>query len=500
MGKMPARSWSYSFGTTRLKHSAIKFFLLLPILLMAGCAGTTTFTAYPKKINPYITSIQTRAPIDFTQCLISECGSLDSILYNMERGRVAHVTGELKYSVIDFKSSMEKIQQNEEKARISASSVGANIAATAINDNAIPYEGDGYERVMLHHYQALNYIKQQDLDAAGVEVRRANAEQTDALKRFESDIEKAQKEAEEKNVEASNTSTTDTQYAQMDEVAGKVKNSFQNAYTFYLSGVVYELNRQPNDAYIDYKKALEIYPENNYLQKDVIRLAASLGMHEDVAVLKERFKILPPAKNSTEKNTEGELLVFFEDGFVPQKQEVKIPIPVPRVGLMAIAFPIYQEKWTPQNPLNILEKNVQVGVTEPICDFRALAVKSLKEKIPAITIRQVIRAVAKGTATYVAKEKLGFAGQLAMSVYNYATESADLRSWITLPSNAQILRTQMQPGTHNLTLAAAGVLEPINVAVEIPAGGKTILHIIRAGNQFYMSTTPFKQQALAAQL
>jgi hypothetical protein len=348
---------------------------------------------------------------------------------------------------------------------------------------------------MLHHYQALNFLKKQDLEGAGVEVRRANSEQTDALKRFAKDVEKAQNEAEEKKVgpRGNSARVIGEQYAQMDEVAGKVKNSFQNAYTFYLSGVIYELNQQPNDAYIDYKKALEIFPENSYLQKDVMRLAVALDMREDVDTLKERFKITPPAANAAD-GTKGELLVLFEEGFVPQKQEIKIPLPVPRVGLLAIAFPIYKDKWTPQHPLSIIKNSEKIGTTEPICDFQALAVMALKEKVPGITTRQIIRAAAKGAATYAAKEQLGLAGQLAMSVYNYSSESADLRSWITLPSNAQILRTEIEPGIHKLTLAAAGILEPVYVDVEIPAGGKTILHVVRAGNQFYISSTPFKQQ------
>jgi hypothetical protein len=475
-------------------------FSLVFLIVMAGCAGTTTFTAYPKKINPYIASMQNRTPIDLNQCLTSEAGSKDLILYNMERGRIAQVTGFLDYSLRDFNISIDQIKQNEEKARIRASSAGATIAATLLNDNAIPYESDGYERVMVHHYQALNFLKKKDIEGAGVEARRANSEQADALKRFERDVEKAQKEAEDKNVgsRGNSASVIGQQYAQMDEVAGKVKNSFQNAYTFYLSGIIYELNKQPNDAYIDYKKALEIFPENSYLQKDVMRLAAALDMREDVDALKERFKIEPPTASAAD-DSKGELLVLFEEGFVPQKQEIKIPLPVPRVGLLAIAFPIYKERWTPKNSLSIIKDGGRVGTTEPICDFRALAVMALKEKVPAITTRQIIRAASKGAATYAAKEQLGLAGQLAMSVYNYSSESADLRSWITLPSNAQILRTDMESGIHKLALASAGILEPVSVDVEIPAGGKTILHVVRAGNQFYISTTSFIMKTPAAQ-
>lgn len=458
---------------------------------MTGCAATSTFTAYPHKIQPLITSLTNRTPIDLSQCLLSECNGKDLILYDMERGRYAHVIGNGDVSMSDFRVSMEKIRENDEKALISASAIGANVAATLVNDNAIPYEGEGYERVLLHHYQALNYLKKKDLEGAGVEVRRANAEQNESLQRFEKELENSREEASEKRVDPNGVSRIDTQYAQMDEVAGKVKNSFQNAYTFYVSGFIYELLQQQNDAYIDYKKALEIYPENSYLQKDVLRLATKLEMNDDLEELRKRFSI--GEQHFTDENAagSGELLVLFEDGFVPQKHEIKIPIPVGRGGLVTIAFPIYQEKWSVQVPLMILNNNELIGSTEPICDVRALAVKALKERAPLIATRQIIRAVAKGVTAAEAKKKMGELGQFAANVWNLVSENADLRSWLTLPSNAQILRTTLPAGSYRLALQHPMAGVPTYADVNITAGGKTVLQVIRAGRQIYSSVTTF---------
>lgn len=457
-------------------------------LWLTGCAATTTFTAYPKKINPFITNLQLKQQIDLNRCLLSECQSSDRILYNMERGRIAQIIGNVDASKRDFTASMEKIKENEEKAKISASNIGANIAATAVNDNAIPYEGYGYERVMLHHYQAINYLWLNDVEGAGVEVRRANVEQEEALKRHEAELEKAREEAEEKKIGSfSDNPELTSKFAKMDDSASKVKNSFQNAYTFYLSGFIYELLQQPNDAYIDYKKALEIYPENSFLQQDTVRLAKALNMSEDLETLNLKFKIDEPtiAPNC------GDLLVLFEDGFAPQKQEIKVPIPVPQLGLLAAAFPIYDEEWTPSNALSIDKDGEPLGLTAPICDIRALSAKALKEKVPVIATRQVIRTLAKGAATKAAKDKLGTLGQLAMSIYNVVSENADLRSWITLPANAQVLRTTLPAGNHKLTLRQDGLLETTNVDVNITGGSKTILHVVRASQQLYTSVITF---------
>ncbi len=465
--------------------------ILAVFITVTGCASSSTFTAYPQKIQPLITSITNRTPVDTSKLFLSERNGSDLILYSMEQGRYAQILGNIDVSMSDFRASMQKIAENDEKAMISMSGIGANVAATLVNDNAIPYESEGYERVLLHHYQALNYLKKRDLEGAGVEVRRANAEQNESLNRFEKELENSREEASAKRINPGSVSQIDSRYAQMDEVAGRVKNSFQNAYTFYVSGFIYELLRQPNDAYIDYKKALEIYPENRYLQKDVLRLAAKLEMREDLEELQRRFPDNKEFIPNTAIEDSGELLVLFEDGFVPRKHEIYIPIPLGRSGLVSIAFPIYLEKWSAQAPLRILDKNVLIGSTEPICDVRALAVKALKEMAPVIATRQIIRAVAKGVASAEARKQFGDLGQFATNIWNLLSERADLRSWLTLPANAQILRTTLPVGSYRLTLQHPMAAVATFVDVNIVAKGKSILQIVRAGPQIYSSVTQF---------
>jgi len=438
------------------------------LLIMTGCAASSTFSAYPQQIQPLITSLSNRTALDLQKCLLAECKSKDLILYNMERGRYAQVSGSSDVSMTDFKLSMDKIRENDNKALFSASAFGANVAATVVNDNAIPYEGEGYERVLLHHYQALNYLKKKDLDGAGVEVRRANAEQNDSLKRFEKELDAAQEEAQ-KNRISGNPSSISTQYAQMDEVAGKVNLICLRYFRLYD----------------------ELYPENRYLQKDVLRLAAGLDMREELDELRQRFPQADKRFFDREGAGTGELLVLFEDGFVPQKHEIKIPLPAGKAGIIAIAFPIYQEKWSPQVPLRILNNSELIGSTEPICDIRALAVKALKERVPVIATRQIIRAIAKGVTAVEAKKQMGDLGHFATIVWNLVSENADLRSWLTLPADAQILRTTLPAGSYSLSLQhpMAGGLTP--ASIEISANGKTVLHVVRAGRQMYSSATSF---------
>jgi hypothetical protein len=472
----------------RILHYICVSLLAAILYMVTGCSGTSTFTSYPRKIGPVIDQLSHGTRIDFSQCLLSECRSADLILYSMERGRAAQILNERDISRRDFQASMEKIAINDAKAMISASEVGAQIAAITVNDNAIPYEGEGYERVMLHHFQALNYLKERDIEGAGVEVRRANQEQEFALKRFEAYVDEARHEAREARASNIQTASVLREYAQLDEVAGKVKNSFQNAYTFFLSGVVYELLQQPNDAYIDYKRALEIYPENQYLQQDVMRLATLLDMSDDLADFRARFTT---GETFTPAADEGELIVLFEDGFVPRKKEIKLSLPIYNVGFVAIAFPMYNVRWSNHIPLEIIVDDETIGLTEPICDFRALAVKALQEKAPGIVTRQLIRAISKGATANKARQHAGDAGVLLTSIWNIISENADLRSWLTLPANAQILRATLPAGTYPLSLHQRTVPPPAPCEVTILPGGKTLLHVVRAGNRYFSTATSF---------
>jgi len=423
--------------------------------------------------------------------LKKESESKDKILYTMEKGRIAQFSKNTEASLSNFSVAIATIQEKDQKAVVSASKIGANIASAAVNDNAIPYEAKGYERVMLHHYQAMNYLTQKDIEGAGVEVRWANMEQEEALSRHQRELEKAQEVAEEKKIsDPMGNQELNDRYAALDEIAGKVKNSFQNAYTFYISGLIYEISGQNNDAYIDYKKALEIYPDNKYLRNDVIRLAKKLQMENDLTEFKVKYDLNSEAPSDNETG-KGEIIVLFEDGFVPQKQEVKIPLPVPNAGIIAIAFPIYNAKPEEATPLLLKGADEEIGCTDTICDIRALAVKSLKEEIPGIAIRQMIRAITKGAATKLAKEKLGLLGSLTMSAWNLVSENADLRSWLTLPANAQILRARLPAGTHTLTLEHPRLVEPTAIDVDINEGGKTIVHVVSAGNQLYSTIQKF---------
>ena len=463
-----------------------KYFLVFgALLLSSGCASTSTFNSYTSQLNPVIQNIKENKSIDLTKQFAPQMNSADKILYLMERGRIAQIQGDFDTSRTNFEAAINAIKENDQKAIISASGAGAQSGALLVNDNAVPYKGDGYERVMLYHFQAMNYLAKNDIEGAGVEVRRANLEQEEALKLHEKELQQAQESARNNKVPTQTPDSVVKVYADLDRYIGSVKNSFQNAYTFYLSGIIYEMLGQNNDAYIDYKKANEISPDNTYLQKDVLRLAQQLNMGDDLKRFKTDYPQAARSLSNTPSGGTGELIVLFEDDFIPQKEQIKIPIPVSlqAVTMTAVAFPVYHPKDMAVFPLVLSEGGNPAGSTEAICFTGALAIKALKEKVPAMVIRQLIRSALKGAAAAEAKKELGGWGSLVASAYNFISENADVRSWTTLPFDVQIMRTNLSTGEHNFAMIHPASGATLNIKVNITDRGKTIIRVIRTGSK-----------------
>ncbi len=405
------------------------------------------------------------------------------VAFLMEMGRAAQLEGDYEASREAFAGAIAAARAQDDQAVISASGAAAQSAAVLVNDNAIAYRASGFERTLVHHYQALNYLAANDLAGAGVEARLANREQEEARKRREREVEKAKSKNEnEPPADEARDPNVPAVYAGLDEAAGAVKYSFQNAAAFYLAAVIGEMLGERNDAYIDCKKALEIYPDNLFLQMDVVRLAKRLGMREDLADFERRFPraLKMPADGSAALAGKARLVVFYEEGLAPKKTELSVAYPLPAADSVgAIALPMYVDMPPPPVPASATLDGQPLASTAPICNVGALAARALAEQMPGILTRQVARVVAKTVAAKAAKDELGEWGGLAMALYNVLSEQADLRSWLTLPAHVQILSAWVDPGTPVAALSAPGAGAFWSEAVTLKAGKTTLVYVTR---------------------
>jgi len=449
--------------------------LILVITLLSACS-TTSFTDLFSNYNQQMHNVkQAQQQGNFQQAIgLIPARSPSNSSYNLsllEKARLEYLANDNKQSQQDFAEVYQLVQQAQLAAKIELSRGVENVAAVMSNDNAIRYDIPLYEQGMLHSYQALNYIAQQDLSSALVEVRRANLVQEQALTTNAKSIYRYQ---EKMAAQGLNMTEFSRQYPAMDNTIGNIKNGFQNAYTFYLSALLYEAAGQSNDAYIDYKKALEIYPDNNYLQQDVWRLANSLYMSDDITLLKANLPQAITSKNAHSKHSskqhskDGQVLFIIENGIVAPKQEIAINLPIftshNNMRFYSVALPSYENNLKHYSPLSVsyLNKSYQ---SEEIVRLQSLAAKQLKDQLPMIVTRQVVRLIAKEEIRQQMERKGGDVGNIFASIYNIATEKADTRSWSTLPDSIQILRLNMSFGEHQLMLNINGTNQQVTVSV-----------------------------------
>lgn len=439
----------------------MRLMALVILLLMQGCSSTSVFKSYPSQAKDYKSAI-INDNISATADGLSKLEKKkDGLLYAQERGRLYQLNQQTEQSLASFEKVYQLYEAIDEKARVSAGDIGAGALALASNDNVIPYQGSAHERIFALHSQALNYLSLSQPESAAVELRRAaNLQRRLELEKDKS-IQKAEQQAKKENIDLSAWKDA-PELVGLSQAAGQVKSAFLSAYTYYTSAVIWEALGDSNAALVDYKKAYEINPSNQQILQDIQRLDSYQTIAKD----------------------KSHVVILYEDGFINEKRSFDLSWPyftADSVTYLNIAFPYYKQPKHP-SPLVVYTQSGQLGQTQMIANFDAMAAKALMEQVPLMIVRMVLRARVKHEIHAQSTEHAGIIGSIFSTLYNLASEQADRRSWLTLPSNAQMLRTELAPGQHEIRLDVQG--HRYTLDVETLAGRTTMLRVIHVGSRF----------------
>lgn len=334
------------------------------------------------------------------------------LLYLLDAGMALHAAGRHEESNRCFLEADGLIE------RLNFSDLGETAASIVLDDRAATYRGEEFEDVLVNVFAALNFLlsgSPRGPEEALVECRRL-----------------------------------DWKLRVFSERRGR--KYLQNAFARYLSGVAYELDGEPNDAYIDYKLVHKLRPGFEPVRRDLLRLAHRLGFRDDLERWEKKFgvKYDPAAEAGT-----GEVVVVLELGRAPEK--------FPRDELLDL--PVYVP-YPPEHAGALLTREGRVlGSTEGLEDIAATAVKTLDDRMgPTVARRMAGLALKTGAAVAVrqaVKKKTkdrGLADLAGWLLWWILVESdqADTRSWLTLPAGLQVARARLPAGTHHLALELVG--------------------------------------------
>ncbi|MCY4044334.1 MAG: hypothetical protein OXE99_04575 [Cellvibrionales bacterium] len=458
-----------------LQPNRLRLLKILGLLLcLFGCSTSSIFIPFNVQSTNIKQTIEQDNSPDYAKIkklatsLARQSNTQDGLLFSQESGRLFQLTNHFSTSKTLFAKTIERYRKQDQSAHLRLTAVGNQSLSLLSNDNVIPYDGEPYEQVMAHQFQALNYLFLNDPTAAAIELRRAAGMQ----RRIERDEENRKQQgvtAAQKHGISLKPLNQSPKVQQMNQLITENPQGFQNASTYFLSAVFWESQQQWNSALVDYKKALSILPNHPDIQKGIQRVTKARD-----------------GKSSPQPET-GSLVVLFEQGFVAERAEFSLSIPSSSLEMIhSIAIPVYDKAHWPKTQALTISTKAGSHATTPLVNLSALAAKSLQQDYPALITRQVLRAISKKqlqSEAYKNSQALG----LFTSLYSALSEQADLRTWSTLPHSI---------GAHLLTLPVGNQEIFLNVHplsqsehILIQSGRTTLLRVIECGGKLFTQVT-----------
>ncbi len=388
----------------------------------------------------------------------------NKILYYMYMGWVDWMLGKYNESNKALQTADLLTEDYEKK-------IGNEVLATFTNQGIKPYLPEDFENVMINYFKALNYLGLKQYSDAQVEARKI--------------ILKLQ---------------------QLNDKYKEHKNRYSDdAFAHIIIGLVYDANRDYNNAFIAYRNAYEAYEKiykKNFnvdaplqLKKDLIRTAYLTGFNDEVRHYEKKFGL----KYEPLESSGGSLVFFWQNGLGPVKAEWSITFTQIKgeagfvtfsneelgltfpfyigdkpdneknalrdLSIFRVAFPKYVERLPVFDQAN-LTLNGKTYSLELAEDINAIAFKTLHDRMLRELGTALLRVATKKAMEEVARKltehenegdiKLQDLAPAAITIINAATEKADTRNWQTLPFEIFYTRIPLNERDNKVTLKTSG--------------------------------------------
>ncbi len=424
-----------------------QLFLIL-IIVLTACAS---FNFY-KKIDSAILSGNFIEADQIVEQEKKHYAGEHELLYYFDKGSILQMAGDYDGSTAQLNNAELKIES------LYTRSVTKELSSYFTNDMSLPYEGEDFEQVMVHIIKGLNFMYKGDFDGALIEARKVNHRLNVLSDRYEG------------------------------------KNIYkEDAFARYLSAIAYEAKGEMNDAFIAYKKALNVYkdyknlygtpiPQN--LKSELLRAADAIKFYDEIEQFEKEWGEKIQFERYKDFKQKGEIIFIIYDGMAPYKISKHIDFPVKEKDKISyyvkVAFPqfVARENVIYDAGIEFNDVTFKSFIAE---DITPIAIKTLENKNFLIQAKAVARAITKyQTAKAVSDDGKNKWLGLAANIFNVATEQADTRSWRTLPGRFHLLRVTLNPGQHQLKLKLnfiKGGVKEQNFNVKIKEGKKKVIPV-----------------------
>ena len=425
----------------------------------------------------------------------SRVGTGDELAWRLEAGTLAFTFGRYADAIEHFSASEQVIKEYDERATVSARDVGSEAGSALSNPNALPYRGWCRDRMGLEIYKSLSYLGQNREDSFRAQVRRLRDRQKEIqedcaeyFKQEKAALDKAKEanpdvatQAESQGAEASLVAKNPDfaeGLAEMRAVAHKGYGNFLNPLALYLSALGNIRDGNWDNARIDTQRLHEALPGNPF-----VSMLHATALRNAGRALPASLASMPSFPYPIDRNC---IYVIFANGQgAALEQEAinseSLMIAWPRCRFFPAAFANAQ-----------VVADGQAVTTVPLANMDAILAEEFKERLPGIITRTLISTLIKegayrgGQAAALAasndwrtKAITFVAVTVVGCIYRYAMNTADTRSWETLPKEFQIAQIPM-PADRKVHVNLKGTLGGPSFDVAIPASCRSAILYVSA--------------------
>jgi hypothetical protein len=276
----------------------------------------------------------------------------------------------------------------------------------------------------------------------------------------------------------------------------KSKDKYEeDAFAHVLMGIIYEVDKDYNNAFIAYRNALRIYEEDyqsmfgvyapDQLKEDLLRSAWLSGMKYEFEMYKDSLQMPTYVYKPMEG---GELIFFWHNGLSPVKSEWGVDFVVSSQGglvyftneqlglsfpfnmdgyserdrnglanlqIFRVAFPKYIER-SPYYSRGTISVNDDIFSLQLLEDVNKIAFKCLQERMGLEFSKELVRVALKKAEEYELRKQDKMLGSV-LGMINAITEKADTRNWQTLPHSIYYCRVPLKEGENMLTFSLKSI-------------------------------------------
>ena len=364
------------------------------------------------------------------------------VIYLLELGSIYSFYNNFKESNNLLEAAFKRYTEREERAKISARSVGSSAIDILFGEGSDEYELAQYEKVYLHTIKILNYLMLGKIESARVEAKRA-IERHKLIKEYAefkaAQVEKGKKDKYleqytefkaaqiEKGEKKKNVANFDLRLKELTDKATlpnnlkrelkNVRNAYENSFTYLLAALTFGLNK-----------------EFNYIGPQ-LRNARALTDNSYVGDMLSAYN-----KNSRFMVSSPNIYIFAQVGFAPTKKNLSMPFVNPVSGTVSqISIAQIHPSETNIGTIELVDSTSQVvGRLERLTNLDLLALKQYDEDLPKNIAKAALRLIVqtirdKTVMKEVKQEGAGFLTKIVLSALNVAVERADIRAWTLAP-------------------------------------------------------------------